>query len=289
MADAVDGYDTTLQKNSKEIYSNSSSSNLVSSSLSKIEFKSVGFSYPMRASVQVLEDISFTVNAGEFVGIVGPSGAGKSSLISLLERFYDPTSGTILVDGIDIKDISVGMHRARMGLVSQEPDLFPGSITFNISLGAKPGNKVTQEDVEYVCKLTGLHSFISSLPQGYDTDCGRNGSQLSGGQKQRLAVARALLRDPDILLLDEATASLDSHSEGEVQSAISAGRESSEKGHTMKSKRMIIAVAHRLSTVQKADRILVFDGGKIVEQGTHDELVHLGGVYTGMVMAQEVG
>lgn len=244
-----------------------------------IHFSEVDFAYPSRPNRRVLKELDLEITPGEFVGIVGPSGAGKSSMTALLERFYDPTRGVISLDGEPIQSKPVRKYRERLSLVSQEPDLFPGSVAFNIRLGARPGTNVTDAQIAEVCKLCGIHDFVMSLPEGYATECGTNGSKLSGGQKQRLAVARALIRDPEVLLLDEATASLDSHSEREVQRAVAAA----------KSGRTTIVVAHRLSTVQSADRIFVLDHGRIVEQGTHEQLVEMGGIYAGMVQAQEVG
>jgi ABC-type multidrug transport system fused ATPase/permease subunit len=197
----------------------------------------------------------------------------------LIERFYDPNSGVVLLDGRDIRTEDVETHRAKLGLVEQEPDLFPGSIAFNIGLGAKPGVQVTQEDIENVTKKCGMHEFIMSLPEGYSTDVGSRGSKFSGGQKQRIAIARALIRDPEVLLLDEATSQLDASTEREIRTAIAAAA----------SGRTTVMIAHRLSSVQHADRIFVFEAGKIVEQGKHDELVAAGGIYSGMVAAQELG
>ncbi|KAI9716671.1 MAG: hypothetical protein M1812_005209 [Candelaria pacifica] len=244
-----------------------------------VEFRNVGLRYPTRPDRPVLKDVNLSISPGDFVAFVGPSGAGKSSAIALVERFFDPTSGAILVDGLDIRSISVESHRERLSIVAQEPDLFSGSVAFNVGLGAKPGTEATQEAIEEVCRKCGVHGFVMGLPDGYMTECGLNGSQLSGGQKQRVAIARALLRNPDILLLDEATSALDSTSEQQIQSAIAAAS----------SQRTTIVVAHRLASVQHADRIFVFDLGGIREVGTHAELVGLGGVYAGMVKAQMVG
>lgn len=245
-----------------------------------IDVSNVTLRYPSRPEKPALREADFSIRPGQFIGIVGPSGAGKSTIISLLERFYEPSEGNIFMDDEDIRDMPVHDHRARLSLVAQEPDLFPGSIFFNVSLGAPPGysQQVTIEDVEEVCKMTGLHDFIISLPEGYSTDCGTNGSKLSGGQKQRLAIARALIRNPKVLLLDEATASLDSRSEQEVQKAINKAA-----GH-----RTTIVVAHRLSTVQHADCIFVFDHGQLVEKGQHRQLVAKDGLYGGMVKAQRL-
>lgn len=242
-----------------------------------VELDRVSLSYPSRPGKQALSNVSLIIKSGQSVGIVGPSGAGKSSLISLLERFFDPIAGSVLIDGEDIRARPVGKHRARLSLVSQEPSLFSGSVAFNISLGASPdAPRPSQETIETTCRRIGMHDFIMSLPEGYSTDCGSGGSRLSGGQKQRVAIARALIRDPEILILDEATSALDSHSEKQVQDAIAAASEG----------RTTITVAHRLSTIQHADVVFCFDGGKLVEQGKHDELVEIGGIYAGMVKAQ---
>lgn len=242
----------------------------------KVEFRNVHFKYPARQT-PALHSLSLTIKPGTFVAFVGSSGAGKSSAISLIERFYDVTSGSILIDDEDIRALPVRDHRARISLVSQEPCLFPGSLTFNISLGAAPDNDgVGQEDVERVCRMVGLHDFILSLPQGYSTDVGTNGSQLSGGQKQRVALARALIRDPEVLLLDEATSALDSKSETLVKESIAAAS----RGRTC------IAVAHRLASIQQADCIYVFEDGQVVESGRHEDLLAAGGRYARMCLQQ---
>ena len=242
----------------------------------KLEFKNVTLMYP-NTSKPSLSDINFTIRPGQTVAFVGPSGAGKSSAMALIERFYDVTEGALLFDGQDVRDMDVRTLRSCMGLVSQEPDLFTGSIAYNVKLGAPPGVTITDRDVEAVCKKCGLHDFITSLPDGYNTECGSSSSsRLSGGQKQRLAIARALVRNPEVLLLDEPTSALDAHSEAHVQESLNEAA----KGRTT------IIVAHRLASIQHADQIFVFDQGKLVAQGTHAELVRQGGLYATMAKTQ---
>jgi len=244
----------------------------------EVEFRNVSLHYATRPDVAALNDVSFSIRSGEYVAFVGRSGAGKSSTVHLIERFFDATAGQVLVDGQDVREENVEAHRARIGLVEQEPDLFPGSVKFNIGLGAKPGVDITDDDIMQVAKKCELHDFIMSLPEGYNTEVGAHGSKLSGGQRQRLAIARALIRDPEILLLDEATSQLDANTERQIRRAIAAAS----KGRTT------IMIAHRLASVQHADRIFVFENGKIVEQGKHDELVASWGIYSAMVAAQEL-
>lgn len=244
----------------------------------ELEFRGVSLHYETRPDVPALNDVSFQIRHGEYAAFVGRSGAGKSSTIHLIERFFDPTAGQVYLDGRDIRNEPVQIHRSRLALVEQEPDLFPGSVKFNIGLGRRPGADVSDDDIVAVAKKCELHDFIMSLPEGYSTDVGAHGSKLSGGQRQRLAIARALLRDPEILLLDEATSQLDAHTEREIRRTIAAAS----RGRTT------IMIAHRLASVQHADKIFVFDAGRIVEQGRHDELVAEGGIYAGMVTAQEL-
>ncbi|KAF3931404.1 hypothetical protein ABW19_dt0201475 [Dactylella cylindrospora] len=247
-----------------------------------IEFKNVTFSYPTRPDAIVLRDLSLSINPGEFVAIVGDSGSGKSSLLSLIQRFYDPTYGTVLVDNEDISKLPISQHRSRISILSQDLTLFSESIFFNVAIGAGEDiAKVTKEDVEAVCKKVGMHEFIMGLTEGYQTHCGRNGSSLSGGQIQRIALARALIRDPDILILDEPTSALDPYSEGTVLNAILESC-----GNGLELKRTVVMVAHRLSTVIGADRIVVVRKGRIVEMGSHDDLMEACGVYAGMAIQQ---
>lgn len=244
----------------------------------ELEFRGVSFYYESRPEVPALNNVSFLIKPGEYVAFVGRSGAGKSSTIHLIERFFDPTSGQVYLDGHDIRTESVQTHRSRLALVEQEPDLFPGTVKFNIGLGRRPGTEATDAEIITVAKKCELHDFIMSLPEGYNTEVGAHGSKLSGGQRQRLAIARALIRDPEILLLDEATSQLDATTERDVKQAIAAASTG----------RTTIMIAHRLASVQYADRIFVFDSGRIVEQGRHDELVDMGGIYSAMVSAQEL-
>ncbi|KAI8936772.1 hypothetical protein NX059_006019 [Plenodomus lindquistii] len=255
--------------------SNSTGTNTVQGEL---EFRGVSLYYESRPTVPALNNVSFMIHHGEYVAFVGRSGAGKSSTIHLIERFFDPTAGQVFLDGQDIRKESVRSHRARLALVEQEPDLFPGSIKFNIGLGGRPGETVTDEEIVQVAKECELHDFIMSLPEGYNTQVGAHGSKLSGGQRQRLAIARALIRDPEILLLDEASSQLDANTEQALRRTIAAAS----KGRTT------IVIAHRLASVQHADSIFVFDTGRIVEQGRHEDLVDLGGIYAAMVTAQEL-
>lgn len=244
-----------------------------------VELDKVTLSYPRHPDKIALNNVCLRIEPGQTVGIVGPSGAGKSTFISLLERFFDPTAGRVVIDGKDIKSEPVGAHRARLAIVTQDPALFAGSVGFNISLGASPyAPRPSQGEIEDICKKIGMHDFVMSLPDGYATECGAGGSRLSGGQKQRVAIARALMRDPELLILDEATSALDSHSEQQVQEALNAAS----RGRTT------ITVAHRLSTIHDADIIFCFDKGHLVEQGTHEELVNIRGVYAGMVTAQSL-
>ena len=199
----------------------------------------------------------------------------KSTVIALLERFYDPASGAVLIDGVDLKELNLAWARSRVGLVSQEPVLFIGSVRQNI-LHGRPD--ATPEEVEAAAKEANAHDFIMSLPDGYDTEVGEKGAQLSGGQKQRIAIARALVRNPKILLLDEATSALDSESEKVVQVALDRARQG----------RTTIAIAHRLSTIQDADMILVLDAGEVVESGTHNDLLALQGRYAALVEHQKM-
>jgi len=238
-------------------------------------FDNVNFTYPTRPDNQVLNGLSVNVEPGKVVALVGESGGGKSSCISLIQRFYDPQSGAILLDGVPLQDFDTLWLRHRIGVVSQEPSLFATSIAENISYGCTETNP-TIEDIIEAATQANAHSFISDFAEGYQTKVGERGVRLSGGQKQRIAIARAILKQPTILLLDEATSALDSESEYAVQQAL----ENLMKGRTT------LIVAHRLSTVKKADMICVVSKGKIVETGTHDELLQRGGMYKTLVDRQ---
>ena len=244
-----------------------------------ISLRNVTLTYPTRPGRPALNNVSLSIHCGQFVAFVGQSGGGKSSVISLIERFYDPTEGSISINGKDIRKVAVDYHRSRIALVPQDAELFPGSIAFNVSIGGRPGRQYTHKEITEACQKCGLHEFVMSLPEGYNTQCGQKGSTLSGGQRQRVAIARALIRDPEILLLDEPTSQLDSHSELEVRKAIAEAS----KGRT------VIMVAHRLASIQKADSICVFENGRIIETGSHTELCTNGGVYASMVKMQHLG
>lgn len=244
-----------------------------------LHFEQVSFSYPTKPNVPVLRKTSIGAEAGCTIALVGPSGAGKSSIVALIERFYDPCSGRIVFDGRNTMEFELDELRDRIALVSQEPDLFPGSIAYNIKLGRAHGQTVTDADVQLACQQCGLHDFITSLPEGYNTECGSNSSsQLSGGQRQRVAIARALVRQPDVLLLDEPTSALDAHSEQLVKDSLAEASQG----------RTTLIVAHRLASIRHADCIYVLDEGAVVEQGTHDDLVKQQGLYAAMAKAQSV-
>ncbi|RLM74707.1 putative multidrug resistance protein [Panicum miliaceum] len=246
----------------------------------QIVFRDVHFSYPSRPDTRVLDGLNLTIAEGATVGLVGGSGSGKSTVISLLQRFYSPDSGEILLDGHDIAALNAEWLRSQIGLVSQEPVLFATSIRENILFGDEAASL---KQVVAAAKMANAHDFITKLPHGYETNVGQLGTQLSGGQKQRIAIARALIRNPRILQLDEATSALDSESERAVQDAL----ERAAVGRTT------VVVAHRLSTIRKADMIAVLDAGRVVECGTHDELVAVGpdgsegGVYARMARLQK--
>ncbi|KAH7101158.1 multidrug resistance protein 1 [Auriculariales sp. MPI-PUGE-AT-0066] len=244
----------------------------------RVVFQDVHFRYPTRPSVKVLRGLDFTVEPGTFVALVGASGCGKSTVVQLTERFYDPLSGQVMLDGANVADLNVQEYRKSIAVVSQEPTLYHGTIKFNILLGAvKPHEQVTQEELELVCRDANILEFIQSLPDGFETQVGGKGSHLSGGQKQRIAIARALIRNPKVLLLDEATSALDSSSERVVQEAL----DKVARGRTT-----TIAIAHRLSTIQNADRIFFIKEGRVAEAGTHDQLIARGGDYAEYVRLQ---
>ncbi|TVU35426.1 hypothetical protein EJB05_17314, partial [Eragrostis curvula] len=237
-----------------------------------IDFRHVTFKYPNRLDVQIFNDFTLHIPSSKTVALVGESGSGKSTVIALLERFYTPDSGTISLDGVEIRTLKVSWLRDQMGLVGQEPVLFNETIRANIAYGKH--REVTKEELIKVAKAANAHEFISSLPQGYDTTVGERGVQLSGGQKQRVAIARAILKDPKILLLDEATSALDAESERIVQDALDHGMVG----------RTTLIVAHRLSTIKGADIIAVLKDGAIVEKGRHEELMNIkDGVYSSLV------
>ncbi|OTA56582.1 leptomycin B resistance protein pmd1 [Hypoxylon sp. EC38] len=234
-----------------------------SSSSVSVMFRNVSFAYPARLEQPVLRDVSFTIHPGQFVGLVGPSGAGKSTIMALIERQYSPQAGSIEINGINISLHERADFRDNVAVVPQDNALFNGTIKFNVGLGARPGHEATDAEIEEACRTANIHDTIVGLPQGYDTECGPNGSRLSGGQRQRLAIARALVRRPGLLLLDESTSALDAESERAVQVGL----------EKIARKITIIAITHRLHTVQKADVIFVVEGGKIIDRGSHGELM----------------
>ncbi len=238
-----------------------------------VAFGNVAFRYPARPTISALEDISFTVRAGETVALVGPSGAGKTTIFQLLLRFYDPQSGRVTLDGVDIAGMDPAALRAGFALVPQEPVIFADTARENIRCG-RPG--ATDAEIEVAARAAAAHDFLTALPDGYDTYVGERGVMLSGGQKQRIAIARAVLRDAPVLLLDEATSSLDAESERAVQIAVDR----------LSRDRTTLVIAHRLATVKRADRILVLDGGRIVAEGAHDRLVADGGLYARLARLQ---
>lgn len=237
-----------------------------------IELKHVSFKYPTRPDVQIFRDLCLSIPSGKTVALVGESGSGKSTVIGLIERFYDPDSGHILLDGVDVRKLKLSWLRQQMGLVSQEPILFNETIGTNIAYGKQ--GQATEEEIITAARAANAHNFISALPQGYDTNVGERGVQLSGGQKQRIAIARAIVKDPKILLLDEATSALDAESERVVQDALDK----------VMVNRTTVVVAHRLSTIKGADIIAVVKGGVIAEKGKHEVLMKItDGVYASLV------
>ena len=230
-----------------------------------IQFDRVAFRYGASGPA-VLTGMALQVQRGEMVAIVGPSGAGKTTLVNLIPRFYDPSEGRVLVDGVDIRQVTLPSLRSQIGIVTQETFLFHDTVGANIAFGA-PG--ATEERIVLAAKAANAHEFIARTPQGYDTVIGERGLKLSGGERQRIAIARAILRNPPVLILDEATSQLDTASEHLVQEAL----------ERLMAGRTAFVIAHRLSTVRRASRIVVLEGGRIVEQGRHDELIQRGGLY----------
>ena len=237
----------------------------------EIVFEHVAFGYDPEKPV--LRDVSFAIQPGQIVGIVGPTGGGKSTVVSLIPRFYDPIGGKVMIDAVDVREYTLQGLRKHIGFVLQDTILFRGTVAENITYGRPDA---TREEIIDAAKLANAHEFIERMPQGYDTLVGERGLTLSGGQRQRIGIARALVRNSPILILDEPTAALDSESEERVIEAL----ERLMKGRT------VIMIAHRLSTIRDADKIIVVEGGVVVEEGPHDELLALGGVYAALHNAQ---
>lgn len=240
----------------------------------EVRFERVAFAYP--GGPRILNDVSLEAPPGRTIALVGQTGAGKSTAMALLQRLWDPIEGRITLDGHDLRDLTLDSLRRNVGVVFQESLLFNRTIRDNLLVGRPDA---TQEDIERACRMAEAHDFITRKPQGYDTLVGERGVQLSGGQRQRLAIARALLKDPPVLILDEATSALDAATEARVQRALKA----------LMAGRTTFIIAHRLSTVRDADEILVFEGGRVVERGSFDELVRLGGRFADLVRTQLTG
>ncbi|KAG4439145.1 hypothetical protein IFR05_005382 [Cadophora sp. M221] len=272
MQGKVGNLTTDVEATGEKIYSSSSTQ------AASVQLRDVHFSYPARPDIKVLNGLSIDMKPGKFYALVGPSGAGKSTIISLVERLYTPSSGGIFIDGVDVTKHRSVQFRDSIALVPQESVLFEGSIEFNISLGARPGHSVSRAEIEEACKLANIHDTIAALPEGYNTLCGPNGNQFSGGQKQRLSIARALVRKPTLLILDESTSALDAESERLLQDGLTRAA----RGIT------VIAIAHRLHTIRKADVIFLIEEGRCVDKGSHEELLGRSESYRANVMHQTV-
>ncbi|MDG1211624.1 MAG: ABC transporter transmembrane domain-containing protein [Paracoccaceae bacterium] len=257
----------------KDPVSDAASASLPAVSEGAIRFENISFRYPARPTITALDGVSLNVRPGETVALVGASGAGKTTIFQLLQRFYDPDDGKVVVDDVDITDTTRKDLRERLALVPQDPVIFATSARENIRFG-RPG--ATDAEVEDAARAAAAHDFIVALPEGYNSFVGERGAMLSGGQKQRIAIARAILRDAPILLLDEATSALDAESERAVQQAVAA----------LSKDRTTLVIAHRLATVKQADRIVVMEGGRIVAEGPHDQLVAEDGLYARLARLQ---